>query len=269
MLNAVAPKGVIVDAAIFHQTDPDGFVCIERAGEVIGTGSIVAYPTLDFGFMGFFIVRQDLRRQGLGAPFWHWRLEQLRDRLGPGASIGMDGVFEMQAFYARGGFQFTHRNIRMEGVGQGAGDDVREGLVELRQLSFDQVADFDREHFGFERETFLRPWIAPADGLALGAIDSRNQLVGTGVIRRCLRGHKIGPLFARDSRTADHLFRALSHHAAGEPIFLDSPENHPGALALASRHGMVEVFGCARMIHGPIPDLPWHQIYGVTTFELG
>jgi hypothetical protein len=41
------------------------------------------------------------------------------------------------------------------------------------------------------------------------------------------------------------------------------------ALALANRHGMTEVFGCARMYYGPAPVLPWDDIYGVTTFELG
>ncbi len=41
------------------------------------------------------------------------------------------------------------------------------------------------------------------------------------------------------------------------------------ALALATRHGLVEVFGCTRMYHGDAPSLPWNGIYGVSTFELG
>jgi hypothetical protein len=32
---------------------------------------------------------------------------------------------------------------------------------------------------------------------------------------------------------------------------------------------MGEVFGCARMYYGPIPDMPWDRIFGITTFELG
>jgi hypothetical protein len=32
---------------------------------------------------------------------------------------------------------------------------------------------------------------------------------------------------------------------------------------------MTEVFGCARMYHGPPPPLPATEIFGVTTFELG
>jgi hypothetical protein len=33
--------------------------------------------------------------------------------------------------------------------------------------------------------------------------------------------------------------------------------------------GMTEVFGCAKMTLGPPPVLPWPEIFGVTTFELG
>ena len=94
-------------------------------------------------------------------------------------------------------------------------------------------------------------------------------LTGYGLIRSCRQGFKIGPLFAADGATADALFRGLGDFATGEPIFLDVPENNPQALALAERHGLREVFGCARMYYGPRPDQPDDEIYGVTTFELG
>ena len=81
------------DADIFWETDPKGFVVVESKGEVVGTGSIVSYG--DFGFMGFFIVKKALRGQGIGTGFWHWRKETLKQRLNPGSTIGMDGVFDM------------------------------------------------------------------------------------------------------------------------------------------------------------------------------
>lgn len=252
------------DADIFWATDPEGFVCIEREGEVIGTGSVVSYG--DFGFMGFFIVREGLRGQGIGAPFWHWRKQYLRDRLSPGGSIGMDGVFEMQPFYAKGGFDFTHRNIRMEGVGKPSRPE-RE-LVPLGELPWDKVLAMDVRCFGLERSRFLSQWIRPPAGRALGWWTG-DSLRGFGVIRKCEVGFKIGPLFAEGGEVAEALFDGLASEAAGEPIYLDIPEVNPAAVALASRKEMNEVFGCARMIHGPIPSLPWEEIFGVTTFELG
>ena len=181
----------LADADVFWGADPGGFVCAERNGEIIATGSVVRYES-DYGFMGFFIVRPDLRGQGLGRDFWYWRRDLLSSRLKPGAAIGMDGVFAMQPFYAKGGFVFSHRNLRMEGIGRACPVD---GVVSLTEVPFDAVADFDERHFGFDRREFLEPWIRPKGGLALGVLDG-DRLAGMGVIRPCRSGFKIGPLFA-------------------------------------------------------------------------
>jgi hypothetical protein len=88
-------------------------------------------------------------------------------------------------------------------------------------------------------------------------------------MRPCQTGHKIGPLFAANASVAEQLLVAFASRVPGEPIFLDVPEINRDALALVARHGMKEVFGCARMVLGPIPKLPDAEIFGVTTFELG
>jgi GNAT superfamily N-acetyltransferase len=209
----------VEDADIFWATDPDGFVVAERAGEVVATGSIVSYG--DFGFMGFFIVRKELRGQGIGTGFWHWRKQELQKRLNPGAAIGMDGVFDMQPFYAKGGFSFTHRNLRVEGVGRSSPQ--VEGIVGLASVPFDKVAAMDKHCFGFARNPFLKRWITPKHGLSLGKIEG-DRLSGFGVIRKCLSGYKVGPLFADNPDTAEAIFLALGNYAAGEPVFLDTPE---------------------------------------------
>lgn len=253
------------DAQIFWDTDPEGFIAADRHGELIGGGSIVAYGAR-FGFMGFFIVRPEHRRQGLGRPLWQARRDRLIARLQPPAVLGMDGVFAMQDFYARGGFVLSHRERRFAGVGVSATLDTR--LVELAQVPFTALARYDAAHFPAPRDAFLRAWIAQPGGRALGALHD-GLLHGYGVIRPCQQGYKIGPLFAATAEIADSLYRGLADHARGETLFLDVPENNPAALALAARHGLREVFGCARMYYGPPPCLPDREIFGVTTFELG
>jgi GNAT superfamily N-acetyltransferase len=255
----------LADAEVFWATDPAGFVGVRQDGELIAAGSIVSYGAR-FGFMGFFIVRPDLRGRGLGRRLWLWRRDALLARLRHGAAIGMDGVFAMQPFYASGGFRFSHRNLRMRGVGSDAAPDP--ALRSLADLPFADVAAYDRRHFGFDRAGFLRAWIAPAGGFGLGLVDG-GRLRGLGVARPCREGFKIGPLFADDEAGADRLVRGLGRVTAGAPVVLDVPENNPAALALAARHAMDEVFGCARMYLGPAPALPWERIFGVTTFELG
>ncbi len=253
------------DADIFWKTDPEGFVGVECAGTIVATGSIVAYGA-EFGFMGFFIVKPELRGQGIGSKLWFYRRDLLRSRLKDGAAIGMDGVFDMQAWYGKGGFAFSHRNLRMEGTAvEGV---FNAALVPLEECAFEDIAAYDHQHFGCERTRFLEQWVRPKHGMALGYV-SEGQLLGYGVLRKCLVGYKVGPLFANDCKIAEALFVGLSQSAIGEPIVLDVPENNAAALSLAESYGLKEVFGCARMYYGAAPELPWQQIFGITSFELG
>ena len=89
------------------------------------------------------------------------------------------------------------------------------------------------------------------------------------MVRRCGDGCKLGPLFCDDERAAEALYGRLATFAAGGPLFLDAPENNAAAVALVRRHGMEEVFGCARMYLGPPPEIAHERVFGITTFELG
>ncbi len=253
------------DADIFWNTDPDGFIAADLNGELIGGGSIVTYQK-QFGFMGFFIIKPEFRGQGLGTKLWFARRDKLRTRLDLSACIGMDGVFEMQPFYAKGGFEFAHREIRFEGVGQACSDLML--LTPLSGVPFDAVLKYDSKHFPAERATFLEAWLNQPESRALGLIES-GQLRGYGMIRRCENGFKIGPLFADTATIALDLFNGLSDHAAGHAIFIDVPEINQAAMKMVSDKGMQEVFGCARMYFGHNPALPDENIFAVTTFELG
>ena len=46
---------------------------------------------------------------------------------------------------------------------------------------------------------------------------------------------------------AERLFAGLLARAPGAPVFLDTPEANPAAIALAERHNMTPVFETARM----------------------
>lgn len=258
------------DAKLFWFTDPDAFIAADLEGELIGGGAITSYNG-EFGFMGFFIIRPEYRGRGFGNALWHARRERLLARLRPGTSIGLDGVFAMQDYYAKGGFVFSHRNIRFRAEiaerRQSSLDDDK-NIMPLTAVPFDQVLDYDRTCFPAPRPNFLRAWISQSDALALG-FQRNGKLSGYGVVRRCREGCKIGPLFADDASTANALFMKLADFAAGGPLFLDVPENNPAAMELVRQYRMSEVFGCARMYLGPPPVLAHERIFGVTTFELG
>ncbi len=253
------------DADIFWATDPESFIAAELAGQPIGGGSIVNYAG-KYGFMGFFIVHPAHRSRGLGKQLWDERLRRLINRLDKPVMIGMDGVFDMQAFYAKGGFEFAARDLRFEGRGKLL--PIAQGIVELSDVPFASIYSYDQAHFPAPRPVFLKQWINQTGVFAKAALRN-NELIGYAMMRPCRIGYKIGPLFAKNAVVANDLFCALSAQIPGETIFLDVPENNPAAIALAKQHNMAEVFGCAKMYYGSKPELPEQEIFGVTSFEFG
>ena len=141
------------DADIFWQTDPDIFIAAELDGDLVGGGAITSYAGR-FGFMGFFIMKPEFRGRGMGNTLWYARKERLLQRLKPNAAIGMDGVFNMQPYYAKGGFVFSHRNIRFQSLGTAAEAD--KAIVPLVQFPFDDVLAYDNVCFPASRENFLK-----------------------------------------------------------------------------------------------------------------
>ncbi|GAB6042423.1 GNAT family N-acetyltransferase [Endothiovibrio diazotrophicus] len=249
------------DAACYHAADPEGFLVGRLDGAPAATISAVRYGDA-FGFLGFYIVRPDLRGNGYGWAIWQAAMARLEGRV-----VGLDGVVAQQANYRKSGFGLAYRNVRYQGRAGGASA-ADPGVVELCSLPFDEVAAFEQPFFPAERAEFLRAWIGQPESAALGLLE--DGLVGYGVIRRCLDGWKVGPLYVNEAGQAERLLAALTARIpAGETFFLDVPEANPAAVALARGHAMEVVFETARMYRGPAPALPVDRIFGVASFEIG
>jgi GNAT superfamily N-acetyltransferase len=252
----------LYDADCFYETDPEGFLVGERHHEPIAAVSAVKYGET-FGFMGFYIVKPDYRGQGYGMALWNAGLERLSGR-----NIGIDGVVAQQENYKKTGFKIAYRNIRYEGVSGGTSPEDP-AIVNLSQVPFDAVANYDRPFFPDDRRRFLASWLRQPESLSLGIMRD-GRLSGYGMVRVCRAGYKIGPLFADSPKLAESLFVSLkSRGKPGPPIYLDVPERNPDAVALALNHQMKPVFETARMYTGDFPDLPLKRLFGVTSFELG
>ncbi len=252
----------IQDADCFYPADPKGFLMGLLDDEPIGCISVVAYDD-SFGFLGFYIVKPKFRGRGFGIQLWNAGMAYLRDR-----NVGLDGVVEQQENYKKSGFRLAHRNIRYQGSG-GGHRSTNPGIVELSSVPFEDLKAYDNALFPAPRRQFLECWISQPKCIALGMMEHGN-LRGYGVLRMCRVGFKIGPLFADNETVAEELYQALRSHAAqGDPIFLDTPEVNPAAVALAERHAMKKVFETARMYTKGQPEISLDRWFGVTTFELG
>lgn len=247
------------DAACFGAVDPQGFLVAEIDGQPAAVISVVNYDEA-FAFLGFYIVRPELRGRGIGFKLWQAGLAHAGRR-----TIGLDGVVAQQANYASQGFQLAYRNIRFVGTpGEGEAGDT----VDLAALPFEMIEASDAAIFPAPRTAFLKAWLT-APGHVARALVRDGALAGWGVVRPARSGWKIGPLVAQDEETAEIVFRAFRAAAGTGGIVLDVPEPNPSALALARRHGLAPVFETARMYTGPVRPVALEKLYGVTSFELG
>ena len=250
----------LADAACFATVDPGGFLIGELDGAPAATISCVNYDER-FAFLGFYIVRDDLRGRGYGLRIWNAAIARARPR-----TIGLDGVVAQQGNYRKSGFQLAYANIRYGGrVAPAAAAPA--GIVPLADVPFATVAADDATVFPAPRASFLRAWIS-ARGHVGRALVRDGRLAAWGVIRPCRTGHKIGPLVADDRAAAEAVFAALVAAGPGE-VFLDVPSVNRDAAALAHDHGLAPVFETARMYTGAIRPVRLERVFGVTTFELG
>jgi GNAT superfamily N-acetyltransferase len=255
------------DAAAFYNADPHGYFIGLLKGRPIGCILAPSYPTASgvppFGFIGCYIVLPEYRGLGYGIALWRHAMDYLTNH-----NVGLDGVVEQQANYRKSGFKYTYCNIRFMSISQASSLDSS-GVVPINTVSLEVINRYDQRFFPAHRQNFLEYWTKMPDAKGVAVVEGE-QITGYGVMRKCLEGYKIGPLFADSAEIAETLFGSLSNYAEpGTSVYLDVPEINPAALALATRHNMSKVFETARMYTGERPNIDIEGVYGVTTFELG
>lgn len=247
------------DVLAFGAADPSGFLFGRLDGEPIACCSGVRYGT-DFGFLGFYLARPEVRGQGYGIQLWRAVMEHLAGR-----TIGLDGVVEQQDNYRKSGFRRVHNHVRYSGVPVGEAPTGVE-LVDARTVPFRQLADYDRRFFPAERDAFLSLWVNLPTHRSLVAIQD-GQLAGFGVLRPAESSSRIGPLYASSDGIAAALLEGLVR--PGEQVAIDVPDVNAPAVKLVERLGLVPTFEGARMYAGPAPVVDQPGIFATTTLELG
>lgn len=252
----------LYDADAFYNVDPNGFFIGLVDDKPVACISAVAYDK-SFGFMGFYITKPEYRGKGYGTQLWAKAMKYLKTQ-----NIGLDGVIAQQENYKRSGFKLAYGNVRYEGKSKRI-EKSDENIINLQEIAFDELLEYDNKFFPTTRPKFLKDWINLPESSAFGILQN-NKLAGYGVIRKCRQGYKIGPLFTDNGTLAENLFIKLNNTTEPESlIYLDVPEVNSAAVQLAKKHNMKVCFETVRMYSKQQPHLPLNKIFGVTTFELG
>ncbi|MEM9358604.1 MAG: GNAT family N-acetyltransferase [Pseudomonadota bacterium] len=254
------------DLSAFHAADPAGFLIGYLNDEPVSSISVVRYGD-SYGFLGFYIVKSELRGGGYGWQTWQAGLQHLSNR-----TIGLDGVPAQQDNYRKSGFVLAGRNVRYAGNRGSIPASEMAGIHAVTPEILGRVIAYDRQFFPADREIFMRHWLLGADpGSRWGvAFLSGDKVEGLGAIRQCRHGYKVGPLFADYQEIAQailaELCRPLPDDAA---VIVDVPEANKPAVIMVQGIGFEPNFETARMYKGATSNLPISRTFGVTTFELG
>lgn len=247
------------DARIFRAADPEGFIGAYADGEFAAGIAATAYGE-NYGFIGLYISRADLRGKGYGKSVWNAGMARLSGR-----TVGLDGVDAQVENYRSKGFQSAYRTLRYVGAIEAFDRAPGIELTRCSEVPFSRIASYDLEVFGAQREVFLREWLSPPH-VAIAAL-GRDGVVGYGAVRECSDGYKVGPLFAPRPAIAWEIFQALCE-AVGGYVSIDVPQHQPAFIDLLHANGFQCVFHTTRMYAGPPPKVN-HEVFGITTLELG
>ncbi len=244
----------LADARAFYAADPAGFLMGWLDDTPIAAISAVRHSD-SFGFLGLYVCLPEFRGQGYGWQIWQAAMQLFGSR-----TIGLDGVLEQQANYAKSGFALAHNSQRYVGLIDGGPiDGFTVGNVA-------EMVERDARISGLSRPRYMQSWFTDCDTrhtLSKGA--------ALGTIRQCGSGYKIGPLYAPDAEAAEGLVRALVSRAGadGVEVSVDAPSHNLPANEMCKRLGLTPVFATARMYKGA--DMPKTNAteFGITTMELG
>ncbi|GAA4089702.1 GNAT family N-acetyltransferase [Streptomyces shaanxiensis] len=250
----------VADGAAFFAQDPEGFFIGRIDGEPVSAISVVNYGA-DYAFLGWYLVRPDLRGRGYGLTTWKTALAHAENR-----TVGLDGVVAEQDNYRRSGFELAHRTFRFTGTAPTgeAPADVRA----VRPADLAEIAAYDGLCTPADRPRFLEHWLTGPGHHAVVRRDG-DRVTGYGVIRPGQDCPRIGPLFADTAEDARALCAALTAEAAGREVAIDVPETNAAAVALVEEAGFTPSFETARMYTGPVRPYAQERVFGVTTLELG
>lgn len=247
------------DADAFFAADRQGFVGCLVDREFASGISAVAYGET-FGFIGLYITRPDFRGKGYGLKVWNAAISRLAGR-----TIGLDGVPAQQANYETMGFRRSYGSTRWSGTVQGRSVEGR--VSPAISQDYDEILSFDRSCFPEERGSFLRVWLAAPQKAFVAR--QYGRIVGYAVVRKCLDGYKVGPIFAHDDLIARDLLKACGRTAGAATLHLDVPDSQVEFGKHLKTLGFQPGFETARMYLGKPPEIDISSVFAVTTLELG
>lgn len=246
------------DAVAFHAADPQGFFLALMDDTPVAAISVVNHSD-EFAFLGLYLVHPAWRGRGIGFDLWKTAIAHAGGR-----TIGLDGVEDQQANYARSGFAHAGGTTRFSGRVTPQRDPA---VCTAADSDISALIALEAAASGWSKLAYMQAWMAGSEGRTTFVLKGTEGPRGFATARRCRSGAKIGPLVCDDPEIA----RRLITHAArayGADVVVDVPSSAAELSALCRDLGLSPGFRTARMYRGPAAQNN-HPCYAVASLELG
>ena len=246
--------------------------CFARPGSIAGC---VLDDVTAFG--GFFIVRADWRKRGVGRALWEERLRYLGGR-----NIGIDAVESRVEFDQENGFKHLSFVVcaflgclkpKML-TSHSIADVIFRKLDCGSEADVRNVLEYDTKMHTIKREACFRQWISADVTETLVAYDLSKNVIGYGCVQPIEGGHyMLGPVFAERKDVGRELMVLLSRASGalqdGKQVGLDVPQENVVAMQFAQEHGMKQELKLVRMYSDKIVrGVNVEKIFAFTTMGI-
>ena len=228
--------------------EPQGFLIAELQGRPVGQILSILYGKS--GWIGFLIVLQKLRRQGIGLALMRRGIAYLRDS--NVQTINLEARPEAIGFYEQMGFEAEFKTWKFRCVNKRAGIVDKSTVEAMHNLDLGEVSNFDSSFFPGDRSRVLEGILADnPDRCYVTRYGGR--LRGYVMCRPTRVGFRIGPLvhdFQAPEAAEALLVSAMNSIPLGANISLSAPETDEAGLSFLSKYGFERLTPNVRMFAG-------------------
>lgn len=262
----------LYDFKSYYLVDPCGFKMLWYKGSPIAALASIKYSTR-FGFLGLYIVAPEYRGNGYGKYLWNAAMNKVAHC----ESVGLNAVVKQVSNYEKYDFQSCYKVYRWQAK-------ISDMVIEKKQISesytcpqnilANEVAELDYNVSGYYRPQFWASILVAPGSFYLG-VKCNNQLVGFGMILKCVNGYKIAPLYCSSFNVAEYILHTLLGRVRASGIYkdykvqLDSISINDKSTLLAEKYGFIKQFDFVRMYRGYEPKLDKDLLYGINSLEIG
>lgn len=251
-----------------YDADPLGSFCaVDSKGEIVG--HLLSARISDKLVMGgLFIVRADMRGQGIGKQLFERRVGYVGDS-NFGVNVGAHHYQTHQNLYGAGLHAFDIIGYTgKRGPLIKATDKYK--ILPLAKVDFGDMVKYDTNMcYGMKRPHFLNRWIAGLVSRTVVAVDD-DEVVGYATLRPADDGFRIAPIYGNNPDILYALYRRITQHHTSEEdtILMNVPVTNDAFVHLCKDMDFKQSYLLRRMFTKEIVMPPLDKIGSLMTMEV-